>query len=218
MKTQKEYWEGRILEWEDHAFGAEKPRPLSLIERMAQPFRGPVRHRRDVAWNVLQQEKPQRILELGCGSGRFAFSLVTQADVQHVTGVDISEQAIQVAQNKAASLNLTGKLSFIYSSISDLNFEAQKPFDYVVGLGLTPYLTDQEFTKLFSAIKGTRFFFDVHPKGISLQNSAHAFYRMVKGHPFYYRYTKQEIMDKLAKLGITGVEWKRAGDVWYIQK
>lgn len=217
MRNQRDYWEKQIIDWENVSYCNLPVKKVPLIEKLAQPFRGPVRHRKILAYGIINSLKPNRVLELGCGTGRFAISLVTTANIGHVTGVDISGEAIKHAQDCATAMNLTNKLTFISSSIANLDFKALGPFDYVVGLGLTPYLTDEEFAHLFTSIKEIPFFFDVHPKGFSFQNLIHAFYRSIKGHPFYIQYSKKEIQGKLARLGVLNVVWKESKAVYYIQ-
>ena len=193
MKDQKEYWENRILDWEDISYGTAETKPVSLVERVAHYFRGPVRHRPVVA-----------------------FDLVTRAGVGHVTGVDISEHAVAFANERAKSLGMTDKLNFIASSIADLDFNAQKPYDFVLGMGLTPYLNEIEFARLFEAMRGASFLFDVHPKGISFQNFSHAVYRRIKGHPFYHLFSRDEMLGKLTKAGFSNVTWNQSEGVYYV--
>ncbi len=216
MKTQKDYWEKRILDWEDSSYGSVEPKATPLVEKVAHYFRGPVRHRPLVAMQIVKQAKPRRVLELGCGSGRLAFQLVTQTDVSHVTGVDISEQAIAIARLRAAERGLEDGLSFLASSIADLDFDALRPFDFVLGMGLTPYLREAELMRLFKSIGNALFLFDVHPKGFTFQNLNHAVYRRIKGHPFYKLYGKEELLGKLADLGISNVSWNHSQGVHYI--
>ena len=216
MKNQKEYWENRILDWEDISYDTAHAKPASLVERVAHYFRGPVRHRPVVAFDLINKVKPARVLELGCGSGRLAFDLVTRAGVGHVTGVDISEHAVAFANERAKSLGMTDRLTFIASSIADLDFNSQKPYDFVLGMGLTPYLNEMEFARLFEAMRGASFLFDVHPKGISFQNFSHAVYRKIKGHPFYNTFSKDEMLGKLTKAGFSNVTWNVSQGVYYV--
>jgi len=216
MKDQKEYWENSILDWEDISYGTAEAKPVSLVERVAHYFRGPVRHRPVVALEIVKGVKPARVLELGCGSGRLAFNLVKEAGVGHVTGVDISAPAIKFANERAKSLGMTDKLTFLASSVGDLDIAAQRPFDFVLGMGLTPYLREDELTRLFQSIQGASFLFDVHPKGVSFQNFSHAVYRSIKGHPFYNRFNKEEILGKLASLGFLNVTWNVSEGVYYV--
>lgn len=218
MKDQRSYWDKRIIEWENSTYDACPAQKVSFIEKVAQCFREPVQYRKTLAYEIISALKPKRVLELGCGSGRFALALINKAGVNHVTGVDIANEAINLARVNAKAMNLTGRLAFVNSSIADLDFKTLGSFDYVVGLGLIPYLTEKEFVHLFNSIKDTPFFFDVHSSKFSLNNLLHACYRSIKGHPFYIQYSKKEILKKFANLGITGVAWKKSGKVDYIEK
>jgi len=218
MKQQREYWENRIVLWEEVSYGTAEAVPAPFVERVANLFRGPVRNRARIAFEVVITIKPKHVLDLGCGSGSFAISLVTEANVCHVTGVDISSTAIKVAQERAASMDLSDRLTFICSAVSDLDFKALQPFDFVVGLGLTPYLTEAEFNYLFSSIKDTAFWFDIHPKSFDLNNLAHFVYRKIKGHPFYVQYTRREILAKLLRLGVSDVVYRQSRGVSYIMR
>ena len=217
MENQKQYWDDAILDWEDYTYGEAKPRRALLVEKAARWFRGPNRRRRRLAMQIVREAKPENVLELGCGSGGFAISMATQTSVRRVTGVDVSEQAIRVARKRAVSVNLSHKLSFIQSSVADLDFDKLKPFDFVVGLGLTPYLHEEEFDHLFRSVSNTSFFFDVHRKGFTFLNLAHALYRRIKQHPFYVQYSEKEIVGKLVGLGISDVKWKHWQGVYYIR-
>jgi len=216
MKDQKDYWENRILDWEGVSYGDAKTKPVAFVERVAHYFRGPVRHRPLVALELIRRAKPARVLELGCGSGRLAFDLVTRAGVAHVSGVDISEHAVAFANERARALGMSGQLNFVASSISDLNFDACRPYDFVLGMGLTPYLTGMEFERLFDAMRGVSFLFDVHPKGISFQNFSHAVYRMLKGHPFYNTFSRDDILGRLARAGFSNATWNVSQGVFYV--
>lgn len=218
MKTQKDYWDNIILEWEESILGKMESRQVSFVERVAQRFRGPIQHRKTLAFQIICKSKPKRVLELGCGSGLFAMRVVTNIDDIQMIGVDIADPAIKLAQERAETAGLSDRLTFIRSSIEEFDLGNLPDCDLVLGLGLIPYLTESEFNDLFGAIKDKSFFFDVHPKGLSLTNFAHAFYRAIKKHPFYTRYSKREILAKFARLGVKGVSLGKDRGVFYIQR
>lgn len=62
---------------------------------------------------VLAEEKllHGRVLELGCGTGKFTAQLALKAD--HVTAVDNSQAVLQVAQEKVYTSNLAHKIAFL---------------------------------------------------------------------------------------------------------
>lgn len=69
-----------------------------------------------------------RILDVGCGTGRFSFNLADNAE--SIIGIDLSKRNIESA-NKKLSKHPNKKLSFKHTTISDLlknNFH----FDYAV--------------------------------------------------------------------------------------
>lgn len=53
----------------------------------------------------IMENKPQRLLDIACGTGDFAIALA-QAGVPEVTGIDISEGMLEVGRQKVAQLGL----------------------------------------------------------------------------------------------------------------
>jgi 2-polyprenyl-6-hydroxyphenyl methylase / 3-demethylubiquinone-9 3-methyltransferase len=73
--------------------------------------------------------KGKTILDIGCGVGTLDFYLAQQGFT--VTGVDISDRAINLAKQSAKSLNVESQVTFLCANIDSdpLPFE---PFDYVL--------------------------------------------------------------------------------------
>ncbi len=69
------------------------------------------------------------ILDLGTGSGAIALAIASQRPLANITAVDFSEEALQVAQENAASLNLN-HVAFVKSSWFDAL--ANRKFDLIV--------------------------------------------------------------------------------------
>jgi len=213
---QREYWQDWIIDWEKACYDAAAAKNLPLIERLADNFRGAVRYRRQLGYEIVGQAPRKRVLEFGCGSGAFAIGMVKGNLAEQVVGVDISTAAIQAAEQASRAAGTAERITFLSSDLENLDFKALGNFDYVLGLGLTPYLTDKEFERLFKALGDSPFFFDYHSKGLNYVNMAHAFYRMVKGHPFYRLFTKRELEEMLAGFGLTGLEWGSRNGVDYV--
>jgi release factor glutamine methyltransferase len=60
----------------------------------------------DVALQTLRATTDRRVLDLGAGSGCIALTLAAECAGAHVTGVDASQAALDVARANAAALNL----------------------------------------------------------------------------------------------------------------
>lgn len=83
---------------------------------------------RDVEKRVLSKLKSgANILDLGCGSGRFAIGAAQMGF--NVIGIDITPQAIEAAKQRAKQLNLVS-VSFLSEDMTNLPFK-DKAFDYV---------------------------------------------------------------------------------------
>lgn len=111
------------------------------------------------------KRKNARILDLGCGTGRHALSLVKRG--HKVTGLDKSAQAIKLAQESAQGEEATAAATF---KITDI--ERDKLIDYgihnlVISLGNTlSYLTRHNVLPLFDRVRRT-----LAPGGIFLFNT-----------------------------------------------
>jgi SAM-dependent methyltransferase len=89
-----------------------------------------------------------RILELGCGGGRWVERLAPGA--REVIGVDISENAIALARGRAASLGLANAR---YEVSSIVDFRPQGMFDLVYFSGILLYLNDEEAAQAMDGIR-----------------------------------------------------------------
>ena len=72
---------------------------------------------------------PTNVLDLGTGSGAIALAIASERPLANITAVDFSEEALQVAQENAASLNLN-HVAFVQSSWFDAL--ANRKFDLIV--------------------------------------------------------------------------------------
>jgi demethylmenaquinone methyltransferase/2-methoxy-6-polyprenyl-1,4-benzoquinol methylase len=67
--------------------------------------------------------KPQKILDLGCGTGDLAINIVRVArENLHVTACDFSKEMLSVASEKARKATVDDKISFIHADAASLPF------------------------------------------------------------------------------------------------
>lgn len=71
--------------------------------------------------------KGSRILDVGCGSGRFSIGATQSGHI--VTGIDITPAAITAASEKAKNLKL-GNVSFLVGDMTEMPFQNNE-FDYI---------------------------------------------------------------------------------------
>ncbi|RLV01639.1 methyltransferase type 11 [Streptomyces griseocarneus] len=76
----------------------------------------------DYLVSTLDPKPGQRVLDIGCGTGRTALRLAQQRDVQ-VTGLSVSKEQIAVASRLAEEHGLTGRLTFEVADAMRLPYE-----------------------------------------------------------------------------------------------
>lgn len=97
-----------------------------------------------VTWLISQLEnKPLNILDIGAGSGAIALALAQVLPEAQVTGIDINEQAIALANKNKAHNNITNA-TFLMSDLFEQLHD--KTFDLIVSN--PPYITEKEYATL----------------------------------------------------------------------
>ncbi len=141
------YWEEHLLSWEASAYYKDTPQKANWWDRLSTYFRGDAMYVR--MQTALELARPrlqdQTVMDVGCASGRFAVQML-QAGAARVHGVDISTEAIQLAQEHGQSLGLNDKLRF---SVEDL-IHPQGPLprvDLVTALGVIEYFDPPTMAK-----------------------------------------------------------------------
>lgn len=86
---------------------------------------------------------PQTILDVGCGGGAFTMNLARRYPQAKVTGIDISEQAINYANKQLANQLAITNLTFQLTDQSTLSYHANQ-FDLVTATLVCHHLTDKE--------------------------------------------------------------------------
>jgi len=82
---------------------------------------------------LLRGDEVQSVLEIGCGAGWFANSLVHHYG-KRVVAVDMTPPALERARSVAEAIGATGRVSFVHSDLFDC--EAESPVDLVASNGV----------------------------------------------------------------------------------
>ena len=100
----------------------------------------------DLALAEIPRQVHTAVLDLGTGSGAIACAIAWERRMAHVTGVDISESALAVAEQNAAQLDLDN-LRFVHGSWT----EPVKEIRYKVVVSNPPYVAEGD--KALAALK-----------------------------------------------------------------
>jgi release factor glutamine methyltransferase len=122
--------------------------------------------------NQFSKEKKLKILDVGCGSGNISIALAIHLDSADILTTDISEEALQLAQENAERHNVSNKIKFLIHNIllNDLNNFPE--FDIIVSN--PPYVSKQNFSSLQKEIK------DFEPRiAVTDESDGYTFYTAI---------------------------------------
>ena len=141
--STKEFWENRannINNLQTVLLGSDK----TGIEQNTRN-----EHEKLIVESVVKQIKKPRILDIGCGIGRWAENLINQFD--SYTGVDFSEGFINFASKKFANYS---NIKFYNNSILNLDKEIlDSKFNFIICTGVLMYVNDTNLSKFFKTLK-----------------------------------------------------------------
>ena len=200
VKSQKDYWDFHIVDWEKSAY--ERRSSCSLIEKVATLFRGHLIHRKNTCKRMLlEQVENKKILEIGCGMGGLLREITREGRPRYAVGWEISEKAVQIGQELLANEGLENTCRIECRDIEE-SLEQIPLFDIVYGLGILEYLQRETLYRLIEQLKDHDFFFQYHRKYLSVKNVLHVVYRSLKRIPIYNQYTRKEILETCTSAGV----------------
>jgi len=144
--------------------------------------------RMEITLELINPSSGKRILDVGCGSGKFAIECAKRG--AEVYGIDISKNMIKIAKEQCKRNNV--KVELI---VGDALKELPKNFDFTVALGVLEYLEQPEalLRNMLASIKnGGKVIFSV-PSLFAFQTpirKVYLYFRKVK----CYFYTKNKIL------------------------
>jgi ubiquinone/menaquinone biosynthesis C-methylase UbiE len=83
---------------------------------------------------------PERVLDLGTGTGEAALFLAREFPQASVRGIDIAEEMVRLAQAKVG-LDPSGRIAFRVADAANLPYEAES-FDLVAQLNMPPFFAE----------------------------------------------------------------------------
>lgn len=96
------------------------------------------------------KDQPLRILDVGTGSGIIAISLAKYLKKSNIVAVDISSEALKIAEANAEKLGVSQRVEFRESDLLTV-IEGDEPFDAIVSN--PPYISQKELEEVPDSVK-----------------------------------------------------------------
>jgi len=156
---------------------------------------------------MIRSGNSMKVLETGCGTGRFCFALAKDFPDINMQGIDISEDSIDLCKKAKTELHIRN-VSFQVMDINHMNFE-EGSFDIAFNEGVIHHLSD-DLTPLKEMVRIVR-------KGgsilLTVANKSclpHTIYKAIKGKRYEYGHEKSykcsELIALMEKAGLKDIE------------
>ncbi|MDQ1261106.1 MAG: hypothetical protein QG575_287 [Euryarchaeota archaeon] len=143
---------------------------------------------------LIKLNKKMKILEVGCGTGRWAFYFADK--VAKIVAIDLSDKMIEIAKKKQMN-SCTKNIDF--HCLSAMSFETNEKFDLVYFSGVLQYIEDKDIDQILDKLPEW-----MNKDGLCLSRdtlSLQKRFSMTEDYPVIYR-TKKEYEEMFKKHGL----------------
>lgn len=168
-------------------------------------WRGVVQKRLELNVEKLKPFAGKKILDVGCGSGRFCIAFA-QNGAEKVVGVDFAQAMIELADKLANEAGVGDKCEFVVGGFPDSIGIDEGPFDACTGNGFFDYVEDPVpiITRMRELTKGKLIM--SFPKAVEWRVPVRRVRFWLKGTPLFL-YTEAQTREILAHSGVTDFEF-----------
>jgi 2-polyprenyl-3-methyl-5-hydroxy-6-metoxy-1,4-benzoquinol methylase len=178
----------------------------SFIARFIDDYwRGVVQKRLEINVEKLQPLAGKKILDVGCGSGRFCIEFA-KGGAAKIVGVDFAAAMIDIANNLAQEYGVAEQCDFRAGAFPDAVADSEAPFDASTANGFFDYI-DQPvpiIAKMRELTKGKMIM--SFPKAYEFRVPIRRVRFWLKGTPLFL-YTEKQTRDILRQAGVDNYEW-----------
>ncbi len=168
-------------------------------------WRGVVQKRLELNIEKLRPFDGKKILDVGCGSGRFCIAFALEG-ADKVVGVDFAEAMIQIADRLANEAGVGDKCEFVVGGFPEAISSDEGPFDACTGNGFFDYVEHPIpiITRMRELTNGKLIM--SFPKAVEWRVPLRRIRFWLKGTPLFL-YTEEQVRDILAASGVTDFEF-----------
>jgi SAM-dependent methyltransferase len=214
-----EYWKKHLLSWEASAYYKDTPHKANLWDRLSTVFRGDAMYvRMNAALELLRPHLAGKtVLDVGCASGRFAFQMLDAGAVK-VCGIDISPEAVQIADAHRTQAGLDDQLDFSVADVVNSVSPLPKS-DLVTALGVIEYFDVRAMSAFLGNLRTEYFFLDFPDTARRSQFPTwqlRQVYIRVNKLPGVYLYRPEEFIELAKPFGFQDIWVAKRNGFYYI--
>jgi 2-polyprenyl-3-methyl-5-hydroxy-6-metoxy-1,4-benzoquinol methylase len=170
-------------------------------------WRGVVQKRLELNVEKLSPFAGKKILDVGCGSGRFCIAFA-QNGAEKVVGIDFARAMIEIADKLAEQAGVAERCEFRVGTFPEGVKDAEGPFDACTGNGFFDYVERPVpiITRMRELTKGKLIL--SFPKAVEWRVPIRRIRFWLKGTPLFL-YREAEVRDILQRSGVTDYEFIR---------
>jgi 2-polyprenyl-3-methyl-5-hydroxy-6-metoxy-1,4-benzoquinol methylase len=194
-KQVREYF-NREAERFDAIYESNKPVLDGLIDRL---FRGVILERYRLVCNLAPMPGAWSVLDVGCGSGRYAITLAKMG-AKRVVGMDLAKAMIDMANADAKNSGLSDRCEFVEADYLDYNDEAK--YDAILAMGYFDYLKEPlpHLWKMYDMCQGR--IFASFPKRWEFRAPTRKLrFALERGYVRFY--SQKQVLDLCAQAGLS---------------
>ena len=168
-------------------------------------WRGVVQKRLELNIENLHPFAGKKILDVGCGSGRFCHAFARKGAAK-VIGVDFAKLMIEIAEELAREEGVADRCEFRVGAFPGIVDDAEAPFDASVANGFFDYIAEPApiIAKMRELTKGKMIL--SFPKAVEWRVPVRRVRFWMKGTPLFL-YRKNQVKNILLEAGVTDYEW-----------
>jgi 2-polyprenyl-3-methyl-5-hydroxy-6-metoxy-1,4-benzoquinol methylase len=207
-KQQEIYWDQHFQEF-DRIYSAKKSRWKIILDGI---FRKDMFERFQFVMENAEPIAGKTILDAGCGGGRFSVEFAKRS-AKKVTGIDISENMINLARRMVKDAKVENICDFHKSSI--VGFQPGMKYDLSIAIGIFDYLKEPlpELTKLASLSQGMVIM--TFPRIFTWRAPVRKL-RLLFGKCHVYFYSEARIRKLLEQAGLNLKKIKKVGKLYCV--
>ncbi len=167
-------------------------------------WRGVVQKRLELNVERLRPLEGKKILDVGCGSGRFCIAFAKEGAAK-VVGIDFAKGMIEIADKLADQAGVGDRCEFVVGSFPEDVDKSDAPFDASTGNGFFDYIEHPVpiIAAMREMTKGKLIM--SFPKAVEWRVPLRRVRFLLKGTPLFL-YREQQVRDILAQAGVTDYE------------